>query len=302
MKTKKSLLALSLATSLLFPAYGEEINPSEYRQRLGKVVVEEEEFYHNDLDSYARYMPLCSADAQSGKVGIIESAMEYSYTMKVFGQLPLELGVSAKYIGINNSTAVKLPSYLATSAFGVQTTLPFFNFKKTYFTVGLAPTFSADNWDMQSSAFRLSQRYFFIYQPDAKLTLVAGTAICPHETDPIAPIIGFIYKPNDRLTFNIVVPQQPEISYLLNKKLTIFAQTDVIMDEYKVTKDGLKNVVLEYNEMYAGAGFRYEVNKYIQWALSAGGVFNRTIKYREPIGKVKLDDGLYTEFRVEISI
>jgi len=62
-------------------------------------------------------------------------------------------------------------------------------------------------------------------------------------------------------------------------------------------------VVLEYNEMHLGTGVKYQVNKYIQSSISAGYIFNRSIKYREDnLGKVSLKDGLYTELRVNISI
>ena len=302
---------LFFSAPFLFTVYAEEADEktrdisvstaADYRQQLGKIVAVEEEFYHHDLDSYVRYMPSCGADAQSGKVALIESAAEYSYTMKVFDQLPIEFALGTKYIGITNSTAVKLPSVLTSTAFGAETTLPFFNFKKTYFTIGLAPRFNTDNWSISSSAFSLSQRYFFIYQANDKLTFIAGVSITPHENDPLMPILGFIYKPNDRLTFNII-PKQPEISYVLTKKFTLFGQADITMDEYKVTKDDLKNAVLEYNEIHAGAGLRYEVNKYIQSSISLGGIFNRSIKYQNNFGKVKLDNGMYTEFRVEIAI
>ena len=66
-------------------------------------------------------------------------------------------------------------------------------------------------------------------------------------------MLDFIYKSNDKLTFNII-PKQPEISYILTEKLTIFAQADITMNEYRLTKDGVKNTVLEYNEMHADVG------------------------------------------------
>ncbi|MCK9430527.1 MAG: DUF6268 family outer membrane beta-barrel protein [Candidatus Omnitrophica bacterium] len=275
---------------------------SAYRQKLGKTIVEEEEFYNHDLDTYVRYMPSRGAGSQSGKVGIVDSASEYSYTLKAFGQLPVEFAVGTKYIGITNSTVVELPSRLTSIFIGAETTLPFFNVKNTYLTIGLAPAFHTDNWGIRSSALSLAQRYFFIHQANDKLAFIAGVSISPHESDPVMPILGFIYKPTDRLTFNIV-PKQPEISYDLTDKLTVFGQADMTMDEYRVNKDGKKNTVLEYNEMHAGAGLRYAFNKYIQGNISAGGIFNRSIKYREDYnGKVTVKNGMYTEFRVDITI
>jgi len=274
---------------------------SDYRQKLDRMVVVEEEFYSQDLDNYIRYLPSRGVAAQSGKVAVVDSAMEYSYTIKAFDQLPVEFALGTKYIGITNTTAVELPAHLTTIFIGAETTLPFFNIKNTYFTIGLAPVFDADNWSIRSSALCFTQRYFFIYQLNNKLILIAGVSVTPHEEDAVMPLLGFIYKPNDRLTFNIT-PKQPEISYVLTKKLTIFGQADVTMNEYRVAKDGVKNTALIYNEIHAGVGLRCKVNKHILGSVSVGEAFNRSIKYRDYYGKVVVNNGMYAEFRVDIRI
>ncbi|MDD5501147.1 MAG: DUF6268 family outer membrane beta-barrel protein [Candidatus Omnitrophica bacterium] len=278
-----------------------DLRPSTYRQKLGKVVVPEDESYSHGLDNYLRFMPSCGVSGQSGRVSIVDTATEYNYNVKIFGQLPVEFAVGEKYISIVNSTAVDLPSRLTSVFFGVETTLPFFAVKNTYFTIGLAPVFDTGDWGIRSSALSFVQRYFFIYQLDEKMVFVSGVSIAPHEKDPVMPILGFIYKPNERLTFNIL-PKQPEISYVLNNRLTVFGQADMTMDEYKVTRRGVKNNVLEYNEIHAGAGLRYKMNKHIQGSVSAGGVFNRSLKYRDGGGKAQIEDGMYMELRIDINV
>jgi len=277
-----------------------DLSASSYRQKLGKPVVVEEEHYAQELDTYARFMPPTGSDSQSGKIGLITAASEYSYQMKAFGKLPVEFALGTKYIGINNSTVVKLPAKLTTVAFGVETTLPFFNLDKTYFTIGLAPTFFSDDWRMNSSTFSLVQRYFMIYQPNEKLTLVGGVEYSPGFRPSVSPIVGLIYKPNDRLTFSLI-PDNPEISYDLNNKWTAFGQGSYVSEQYKVKQGDLKNVVLNYDEMRLGAGLRCAVNKNIKTSFSAGSVFNRSIEYKQDsLGKVAPNSGFYTEFRVDI--
>ncbi|MEI6832338.1 MAG: DUF6268 family outer membrane beta-barrel protein [Candidatus Omnitrophota bacterium] len=273
-----------------------------YRQQLRKVIAEKEEFLPQELDAYVRYMPPAGAGAQSGKIGITDSAAEYSYEIKAFGELPIQFAVGSRYIGIENSTVVQLPAQLTTVSFGAEATLPFFNFDKTYLTIGVAPTFLSDNWNFRTSSFSLMQRYFLIYQPDEKWVFVCGVEYNPRFRDPVSPILGFIYKPNDRLTFNIV-PETPEVSYLLNNKFTVFIQGDSTDSEYRVTKDNLKNVVLNYNEMHLGAGLRCKWNKHITGSLTAGGVFNRSIKYRQDsLGKVTVKNGFYTELSLIVAL
>ena len=274
----------------------------DYRQELGQAITVEEDNLPQELDTYARFMPLSGVKSQSGKIGIITAASEYNYKMKAFNKFPIQFGLVTKYIGISNTTAVQLPSRLTSFGLGVETTLPFFNLDKTYFTVALAPSFYTDNWNFRSESFHLGQRYFMIYQATDKLTLVCGAEYIPGFKAAVSPIVGLIYRPNDKLTFNLI-PPAPEINYSLNKKWTVFMQGEYVADEYKVTQDGKKNQVLNYNETRAGAGVKYAPNKNIEASLSAGSVFNRSIEYRQDsLGKVAVQNGFYTEFRVNISM
>ena len=269
-----------------------------YRQELRKPIVEKEEYFLQDLDSYVRYIGTSGAGGQSGKVGVVDSAAEYSYEIKAFGKIPVQFAVASRYIGIDNTTAVRLPTHLTSTGLGIETTLPFFSFEKTYFTIGLAPSFFSDNWNFSTNSFSLLQRYFLVYQPNEKWVFVCGVNYYPRFKPPVTPILGFIYKLNDRLTFNLI-PEAPEISYLLNDKLTVFVQGDSTSNEYRVTKDNLKNAVLNYDETHLGAGLRYKWNKNVTGSFVAGGVFNRSIEYRQDsFGKVVVGDGFYTEFRL----
>jgi len=278
------------------------VSVADYRQELGKAITVEEEYMPQELDTYARFMPLSGVKSQSGKIGIITAASEYNYKIKAFDKLPIEFALGTKYIGISNTTAVQLPARLTTFSLGVQTTLPFFNFDKTYFTVALAPSFYTDNWNFRSESFHLDQRYFMIYQPNDQLTLILGASYSPGFKPAVMPVAGAIYKYNDKLIFNIV-PPTPEVDYILNKKWTAFIQGGYVGDEYKVTQYNQKNLVLNYSEARAGAGVKYSPNKNIEACLSAGSVFNRSIEYRQDsLGKVAVNNGFYTEFRLNISM
>jgi len=286
-----------------------ESKTSTYRQTLNNIIEEKEELFVNELDAYVRYMPSAGAKSQSGKIGIVDTAQEYSCEAKVFGKLPIELGLGTEYIGINNTTQVELPAHLTSVFFGAETTVPFFKVDKTYFTVGLAAAFPTDNWNFHSSSFRIPQRYFLIYQPNDKLTLIGGVAVIggvaqinPNYDTVVWPILGLIYKPNDKLTYTLI-PKRPEISYVINNNLTVFCEANMTSDEYEVTRGSEKNIILEYNSVNAGLGLKYRPNKYINGSISTGGVFNRSIRYRDDnYGKVAIKDGFYTEFRVVITI
>lgn len=255
----------------------------------------------SELDSYFRFMPSRKTAGPPGKVEIIEADSKYSYEFKAFEQLPVKLSLENRYIGIENSTEVELPAHLAGLNTDIETTLPFFNFNNTYIRFGVSPSFYSDDWDFPASSFRIPSRAFLIYKPNTKWTFIAGVAVYPEFEYDILPILGFIYKPNDKLSFNIT-PERPNISYSFNDRVTLFAEGGTSLDEFEVAKDNLKNVVLQYRELHLGAGIKYKVNKFIQSSLSVGGMFNRYLEYKDSLGKVDIKNGVYTEFRVVIDI
>lgn len=258
--------------------------------------------FANKIDSYFRYMPSRSVDAMEGKVEIVEADSEYSYELKLFGKLPVKFSLDNKYIGIEDSvTNVALPAHLVGLTTDIEATLSFFNFDQTYLRIGLSPSFYGDDWDFETSAFRLLSRLLILYIPNAKWTFLAGVAVYPDFENEALPVLGFVYKPNDKLAFNII-PPRPNITYLLNDQVTLFGEGGSSLNsEFEVTRNDTKNVVLRYKEMHLGVGIKLKLNKFIQSSLSFGSVFNRSLKYRDNQGKVEIKNGLYGEFRTEIA-
>jgi hypothetical protein len=183
----------------------------------------------------------------------------------------------------------------------IETTLPFFNFQETYLRLGISPSFYADDWDFQASNFRIPSRYFLIFIPDTKWTFIGGIAVYPDFETVVFPIAGFIYKPNDKLSFNIT-PKRPNISYLLNERVMLFAEGGMSFDEFEVTKDSQENAVLSYKKRYLGGGIEFKFNKFMKSSVAVGGAFGRSLKYRDSLGKVNMKDSLYAEFRMQISM
>jgi hypothetical protein len=257
--------------------------------------------FKNEVDSYVRYISSSPDKAQPGKVEIIQSEVNYSYNLKLFGELPVKLAVNPEYISINRSVATKLPAHLTSFTADIETTFPFFNLKQTYFRIGLSPSFNGDNWDFNSSDLRIPSRYYAIYQLNEKWTFVCGVAVFPNYENTILPIAGFIYKPNDKLLFNFT-PDRPNISYALTDRFTLFVEADGSIEEYVVTRDGQENVKLRYTQAHLGSGVRFKINKFTETSLSVGGVLDHTLRYRDTGGKVSIKDGFYVEFRIEARI
>ncbi len=262
---------------------------------------EQKNIFPVEICSFARYIPSRKVNASAGEVSITTAESEYIYEVKAGGKLPLQFSLGSQYVGINNTTEVMFPSKLTGLTAGIETTLPFFKFNNTYLRLGLNPAFYTEDWHASSSSFRIPLYSFLIYQPTPKWTFITGLAVYPGFKNKTWPVIGFIYKANDRLEFNLT-PKEPGISYKLNQKTVLFTEAGLSAQEFEVTKGDLKNIILEYNETRLAAGVRYKFNKSIQSAFALGGVFNRSLKYQDNSGKVVIKNGFYTEFKVEISI
>lgn len=254
------------------------------------------------FDSYLRYMPSRKADAMSGEVTVIEASGEYSYGFKMFEKLPVKFSLGNRYIGIENTTNVELPARLVGLATDIETTFPFFKINNIYLRFGISPSFFSDSWDFPASSFRIPLRSYVIYQPNERWTFLAGIAVYPDFEKEVLPILGLIYKPNDRLSFNLT-PKRPNISYLLNDRVTLFlGGGSSVNNEFEVAKDNLKGVVLRYKETRLGAGLKYKFNNSVQGSLALGSAFGRYLKYRDSLGKVNIKDSVYGEMRLEINM
>lgn len=268
------------------------------RRRLGKEIAVVEAGA-SELENFVRYLPSRGSPALSGRVAIVQSAAQYSRELKVFGELPVQLGLGADYIGIKNTTEVDLPSRLTSINSGLEFTLPLF-FKNTYLRLGAFPNFATDDWSLRPSAFNVSSRYMVLFNPDPKLAFVVGAGYSPGGKDGLFPIGGVIYKPNDKWMFNLV-PERPTITYSFSERLDLFAEYGINSLEFKVNKAERKGVSLDYHSQRAGAGFTYKPNKFIEANLSTGATFKHFLKYGDSLGKVSIKNGIYTEFRTVIS-
>lgn len=302
---KASLVLLAVTFSIFVFYLSASAQVSAYKPQQSAAViagnVSEEIEPGQDVDIYGRYLPTTDAQSASGEIGIVETRAQYVNKIKLFDKLPLKFIVDNRYLGIENSTAVYLPAHLFGLSLGIEATFPFFNVDKTYLRVGVYPSFYEDSYDFDSSAFRIPSDFMAIYVPNDKWTFILGVAVMPDFHTEAFPILGFIYKPNDKLTVNFL-PVRPNVSYKLNDNLTAFAEGGVSGLEFEVDKPEQKNAVLWYREWHVGGGIAYSFNKNIKVSLSGGGVFDRVIRYKHlNLGKVAIENGTYSEMKVNVN-
>ncbi len=251
-----------------------------------------------ELIARSRHIYKTDVDAVTGQIAVNESQFGFAQNFEI-DRLPVTAGFKIKHIDINENIPTNLPSELVGKELqlGVKLPAPWLDSDHYFVGVDIFPSMYTDDWDYKASAFRIPFRTYLIYKETEDLIWVAGILVRPQYHTSVLPVLGLIYRPNDRLSFNLA-SDDPNIAYKIDDKLTALAEFGLVTDEYEVTRGNQNGVVLKYSELSAGGGFKYDVTPNIQAKISIGAVFNRKIDYRDDVGKVHPDGGLYTDFKL----
>lgn len=244
---------------------------------------EAEEDFRGEAGAYAQYAP-----------ETFYTGWEYSYEHKILDKLPVTFTIGSDAMFIYKQTALSLPAHLVSFTADAETILPIFGLKGFYAGGGVTPSFYSDGWAFEASSFRLPCRSFLIYQPDDKWTLVGGIAVFPKLKYPVWPVFGVIYKPVKELEFNLL-SENPNVVYHLNDRISLFAEGDFTYDEYEVDRGAARNVALRYEDGFAGGGIEFSFTKFARVSVTAGGIFERSLKYSDGAGKADVKGGFYTQ-------
>ncbi|MBP7216949.1 MAG: hypothetical protein KBA46_06670 [Candidatus Omnitrophica bacterium] len=243
-------------------------------------------------DSSIRYQPASKAHEMAGDVAITEAQQDFSYEFKAFGKLPIQMSIGSSYVGIDDTVPVFLPTRLTSLTSDFETTFPFFGIKNTYMRIGISPSFFGDNWEFETSSFRIPQRYLVIYRPHEDLIIAGGVIVEPDSDSVVIPALGFIYRPDKRWELYLI-PPEPYISYAVTDRAKVFVSAGASLSEYEVDKGEHENIILRYKEIHAGLGTKIKITDSCEASLSSGGQFSRNFKYRDDFGKVNIENGYY---------
>lgn len=240
--------------------------------------------------------------ATGGDIDVTSTDFDLTYKFKVAGKLPVDISLDVGHKDISADTPVDLPSRLESRQLGISTKfpVPFITDDRFFTGLDIFPTFNTDGWNWKSGAFRIPFRSYLIFKESDDFILVGGVSVRPEYDKKILPVIGLIYRPNDRLSFNFA-SDDPNISYKLNDATLLRWEVNYAWEEYEVTRGAQEGVVLRYQEISSGFGIEHQFNEMFKGTVSAGGVFNRQLGYKDEVGKVAPDTGFYTSVRLTAS-
>ncbi|MDO8580779.1 MAG: DUF6268 family outer membrane beta-barrel protein, partial [Candidatus Omnitrophota bacterium] len=195
---------------------------------------------------------------------------------------------------IDESTGVDLPSALVEKKIGIGTKfpVPFVDSDRYFMGVDVFPSINTDDYDGSSSAFRIPFRTYLIYKESDDFLVVAGVWIRPGYKDEVLPLLGFNYKANDRLSFNIA-SDDPNITYKLNEKTSALLEFDYKNEEYEATEAANEGKVIRNKYYTMGVGLKHQFCENFSASASVGGAFNRKIEFVDDSGKIVPENGIY---------
>jgi hypothetical protein len=163
--------------------------------------------------------------------------------------------------------------------------------------------------DITSRDFNVPFEVAASYFVSADLIFLAGVYVDVNAGEPVFPVIGVHWKISDKWVIE-GMPPRPQIQYSLTDSVTLFAGADLreetfVVDNRFGTSRGmpqLNHAILEYNEIRAGAGLTWKVNKNVSLDIEGGCTPYRRFEYPH-VGdgfKVKSED-LVPYLRVGLS-
>jgi hypothetical protein len=171
------------------------------------------------------------------------------------------------------------------------------------------PGFYSNARDITSRDFNVPFEIAASYFVSADLVLLAGVYVDVNASEPVFPIIGVHWKLSDKWVIE-GMPPRPQIQYNLTNSVTLFAGADLreetfVVDNRFGTSRGipqLNNAILEYNEIRAGAGLSWKVNKNVSLDVEGGCVPYRRFDYSHVADGIKVkSEDLVPYVRVGLS-
>jgi hypothetical protein len=140
---------------------------------------------------------------------------------------------------------------------------------------------------------RISARQFNVpveigasYVYSDRLYFIVGAEVNYEFDFPVLPAAGFLWRVNDKLTINAILPK-PVIEYKLTDSLTLHAGGDFSENAYRANTDfgrirgvtKLDNAIVQFDEIRIGAGVTWKINKTFSLDLEAGALPYRRFDY-----------------------
>ncbi len=250
-----------------------------------------------------RYSPSVDVKDQDGEIEYSKISLRLGFHKTLDNGLPFYVNIGPDHYIFKESDINILPPDAKSRGLrlGTEFHLPFVEDDRYSLGIELNPTFqSAKEVGFDGDAFRFNFSTFIKFRTENDFVWVLGANIRPQYDMVALPIVGFNYRVNDKLSFNLV-SDAPNISYEVTEKTKLLWEFDYTFDEFEQVGGGRDGSILQVQDFATGLGIEHKFNDHISSSVGMGGDFDRIIKYQDENGKVVPENGVYFKVKVNAS-
>lgn len=292
---------------LLFVCVGEacaeEDSPNEAARELMQSIPGEQLERAWRASLTGSWVPNSDSSDAGGHVALTEGRAKVGRTFRVNSQWSLTPELAYSVLQISAPAPARLPEDLHTVSAGLRTD---YRVKpglscSFLFTPTIASDFKGLGHDDLRVRFGVTVRYSL----SDKTTLLGGLVFQQgYHAGRVLPIVGVIYRPDDRWTISLAAPR-PGVSYKLNKDLRFNVGGEMTGGEYQLHEGGSGAGVIRYRDFRALGGAEFTVAGPLQGEVAAGYAFARRFTFYDVYdptrGAIDVDAGPFVKAGVRMA-
>jgi hypothetical protein len=241
------------------------------------------------------WWPRQDSERAGGSVGLYETRAKLARTLRLGRQLSLTPELSYSRTEISAPPAALLPRELHSASLGLRA--DFFASPQWSYSLFVAPTLAGDFRAIGADDLQVRLGLIGRYVASSKLVYLAGLIYQPgNHSLQLLPIMGAIYRPDERWTIGIAAPR-PGVSYAATKQVKLQLGGEFTSAEYQLHQQILGARVISYRDFRVLGGVEFELSEIVKAEVAAGYAFGRNISFYEEVAAnrpdLKIDPGVF---------
>ena len=259
------------------PGLAEEDSPSESARELMAPVPDEQSRRPWEAAVDGVWLPRSDSSDAGGRVGMSEAKVKMARSFQVTGRLSLTPEITYSELQVSAPFAARLPESLQTVSLGLRGDYRWS--PKLSYSLLFAPGLAGDFRQIGADDLRVRLGFSARYNASDRLTLLGGLIYQEgYRSLPVFPIIGALYRPNERWTISFAAPR-PGVSYARSRDLRLHLGAEFFGGEYQLHEARLGAQVIRYRDFRALGGAEFTVFKQLKGDFAAGYAFARRFTF-----------------------
>ncbi|GFO69133.1 hypothetical protein GMLC_27120 [Geomonas limicola] len=235
-----------------------------------------------ELNIDTGWWPKSDSRDAGGQVGLGEFRVKLGRSIKIERRFRFTPELSYTQVEVSAPAAARLPGSLYSTTLGLR--LDHQLDQSLGYSAFIAPSIAGDYRAIGSDDVRVRLGVIGRFVSSQRLTLLAGLLYTPgYHVLPVLPIIGLVYRPDERWTISIAAPR-PSVSYAVTPELKLNLNGEYNGTEYQLHQDSLGARVVRYRDFRFTGGAEWNLADRLTGEVAAGYAFYRKFLFYEQIG------------------